>query len=76
MSGESVKSLSATNNIIDPLSDYLGYLSLNKVKTVWSHIKQDKITYAHKTIINIYIIYEINNNYNISSYPTLENCFV
>ena len=24
LSGESVKSLSATNNIIDPLSDYLG----------------------------------------------------
>ena len=23
---------------------------------------------------HIYIVYEINNNYNISSYPTLENC--
>ena len=23
---------------------------------------------------NIYIVYEINKNYNISSYPTLENC--
>ena len=24
--------------------------------------------------VNIYIIYKISKNYNISSYPTLENC--
>ena len=24
--------------------------------------------------VNIYIIYEISKNYNISSYTTLENC--
>ena len=24
--------------------------------------------------VNIYIVYEISKNYNISSYPTLENC--
>ena len=27
----------------------------------------------HGTIVNIYIVYEISKNYNISSYPTLEN---
>ena len=25
-------------------------------------------------IVNIYIVYEITDNFNISSYPTLENC--
>ena len=25
-------------------------------------------------MVNIYIVYEINRNHNISSYPTLENC--
>ena len=25
-------------------------------------------------IVNIYIVCEINKNFNISSYPTLENC--
>ena len=25
-------------------------------------------------IVNIYTVYEISINYNISSYPTLENC--
>ena len=36
-------------------------------------LKQDKVTYSHGTIVNIYIVYEISKNYNISSYPTLEN---
>ena len=29
--------------------------------------------YSHGTIVNIYIVYEKSKNYNISSYPTLEN---
>ena len=39
-----------------------------------SCLKQDKITYANRKIVNTYIVYEVNKNYNISSYPTLENC--
>ena len=39
-----------------------------------SCLKQDKITYAQRKIVNTYIVYEVNKNYNISSYPTLENC--
>ena len=35
---------------------------------------EDKARYSHGAIINIYIVYEISKNYNISSYPTLENC--
>ena len=30
-------------------------------------------TIRHTHIVNIYIVYEINSNYNISNYPTLEN---
>ena len=30
--------------------------------------------FNHGTIVNIYIVYEISKNENISSYPTLENC--
>ena len=37
-------------------------------------LNQDKATYNAGTLVNIYIVYEISNNYNISSYPTLENC--
>ena len=37
-------------------------------------LKQDKITCNHRKIVNIYIFYETNENYNIRSYPTLEDC--
>ena len=36
--------------------------------------KQDRPTLLHGGIVNVYIVYEITNNFNISSYPTLENC--
>ena len=37
-------------------------------------MKQDKITYNHGKIINIYLVYEISKSYNIRSYPTVKNC--
>ena len=50
------------------------YGTKTKVEFNGSCLKQDKATYNHGTIVNIYIVYEINKNYNISSNPTLENC--
>ena len=35
-------------------------------------LKQDQAT-IHGAIVNIYIVYEITDNFNVSSYPTLEN---
>ena len=32
------------------------------------------MTYAHGKVVNIYIVYEISRNINISDYLTLENC--
>ena len=37
-------------------------------------LKQDKITYNHRKIINIYIVYEISKSINISHYLTLGIC--
>ena len=37
-------------------------------------LKQDKISYNHRKIANIYIVYELSKNYEISSYPALERC--
>ena len=44
-----------------------------RVRFSGSCVKQDKITYNHGKIVNIYIVYEINKNGNTSSDPTLEN---
>ena len=38
-----------------------------------SFLKQDKITYNHGKVLNIYIVYEINEKFIISRYPALEN---
>ena len=67
-----INSITTSNYSITPLLDYLG--AKIRVKFNGSCLKQDKITYTHETIVNIYIVYEISNNLNISSYPILENC--
>ena len=51
------------------------YGNKTRVQFNESCLKQDRVTYSHGTIVNIYIVYEIIKNYNISSYPTLKSCY-
>ena len=37
-------------------------------------MKQDKVTFNHGKVVNIYTVYEISKSINIRDYPTLENC--
>ena len=37
-------------------------------------MKQDSVTFNHKKVENIYIVYEISKSINISNYSILENC--
>ena len=72
LSDERLDSITASNYKITPELSFYG--TKTKVELNGSRLKQDKVTYNHGKIINIYIVYEINQNYSISSYPTLENC--
>ena len=73
MSNESIKPPSAPNNFVTPSLKYLG--TKTRVKFSGSCLKQDKVTYNHGNIVNIYIVYEINKKDNtVISDPTLENC--
>ena len=72
MSDERLNSNTAPNYKITPELSYYG--TKIRVEFNGSCLKQDKVTYSHGKIINIYIVYEISKNYNISTYPTLENC--
>ena len=57
------------------LNPQLSYLSTKtRVEFKRSYLKQDKIMYLHVEELNIYVVYETNKNFNISSYSTLENC--
>ena len=72
MSDERINSITTSNFSITPKLSHYGTKA--RVKFSGSCLKQDKAAYGHGTIVNIYITYEISKNYNISSYPTLENC--
>ena len=75
MPNESIRTPGTSNNFLNLLLDYVN--AKIRVKFRGSCLKQDKGTYNPRTIVtivNIYIVFEISKNYNISSYPTLENC--
>ena len=73
LSNESIKPPSGPNNFLTPSLNYLG--NKTRVKLSGSCLKQDKVTYKHGNIVNIYIVYEINKKDNtVISDPTLENC--
>ena len=58
--------------MLTPSLNYVGTKARGEFKG--DCLKQDKISFDHEKVVNIYIVYEINKNVNISSYPTLENC--
>ena len=73
LSNERSNSNTASNDSITPELSYYG--TKTRENFSGSCLKQDKATYNHGiTIVNIYIVYKINKNYNSNSYPTLENC--
>ena len=65
MSNESIRAPTTSNNIINASLNYVG--SKIRVKFKGSCLKQDKISFNHEKIVNIYIVYEINKNFYISS---------
>ena len=71
---ESIKIPSTSNNSLNSILDYVN--TKVRAKFSGSCLKQDKATHNPRIIVNIYIVYEINKNYNVSSDLTLENCFV
>ena len=70
MSDEHINFITTSNYSITPELSYFG--SEIRVKFNGSSSKQDKIAFVYEKTVNISIVYEINN-YNINSYPILEN---
>ena len=57
--------------IITPNLDY--YDTKTRVEFNGSCLKEDKVTFNHEKVVNIYIVYEISKSMTISDYPTPEN---
>ena len=73
MSDETINSIKTPDYGITP---YLSYYDTNeiRVKFHWVCLKQEWASLLHERMVNVYIVYEISKNINISDYPTLENC--
>ena len=71
---EKISSIKTTNHSITPKLDYNG--TKTGVEFNGSCLKQDKVTFKHGKVVNIYIDYEISKSINISDYLTLETCLL
>ena len=65
MSDERINYITTPNYIITPELSLYGTKA--RVKFSGSSLKQDQATYNHGTIVNMYRVYEISKNSNISS---------
>ena len=72
LSDKSIKPPSTSNKMRNPSLNDVGTKARIECKEDW--LKLDKISFDYGKVVSIYIVYEINKNVNISSYPTLENC--
>ena len=72
MSDELIKPPSTPDNSLASALFYNG--TKTRVKFSGSCLKQDKITFTHGTIVNIYIVCGIHFSDSNSNCPTLENC--
>ena len=71
MSDESIKPPTTSNKMLNPSLDYVGTKTI--VKFNGDCLKQEKITFNDRKMLNIYINYEIERSVNRSRFPTLEN---
>ena len=72
LSNESIKPPTTSNNSFSPRLSYYG--TKIRVQFTRSCLKQSKITFTHKKIVNIYIVYELGASTFHSSDPTTKNC--
>ena len=63
MSDERINSITASNYSVTPFLDYYG--TKTRVEFSGSCLKQDSVTFNHKKVVNIYIVYEISKSNNI-----------
>ena len=70
LSDKKTSSIRASNYIVAPFLDYYG--TKTRVEFSESCLKQDKITYTHGKVVNIYIVYEKKKSIKISDIQHLK----
>ena len=72
LSDENIKPPSKSNKMLNPSVNCV--CTIARVETNRDCLKQENISFDHGKIVNIYIVYEIDDYRNINTYPALENC--
>ena len=72
LSAETIKPPTTSDNSFTPELSYIDYRI--RVKFTGSCLKQPKVTYTHKKVVNIYIVYELWASTSYIDDPTLTNC--
>ena len=71
---ESIKPPTSSDNSLTPELSYYDYNI--RIKFTESCLKQPKITYTHKNVVNIYIVYELGASTSNIDDPTLKKLFI
>ena len=72
LSYESFKAISTSDNRLDPTLNYYG--TKIRIKFTGDCLEQQKITYKHGKVVNIYIVYSLGASSSTYSDPTIKNC--
>ena len=73
LSAETIKPPTTSDNSLSPTLNYYDDLKV-RVKFTGSCLKKLKFTHTHKTMVNIYIVYELGASTSNDNDPTLRNC--
>ena len=73
LSDETSKPPSTFDNSITPSINYINNIDKLKVQFTGSCLKQDKVTFNHGKVVNIYTVYELGASSSGNSNPTI-NC--
>ena len=71
LSSESIKPPTTNNSLAPAINNYD---TKNRVKFTGSCLQQSKISYTHRKIVNIYVVYELGASSSNINDPTLKNC--
>ena len=72
LSAETIKPPTTSDNSLTPALSYYG--TKTRVKFTGSCLKQSKISFTHKKVVNIYIVYEFGASSSHVNDPTLKTC--
>ena len=72
LAAESIKPSTTSDNILTPALNYYG--NRVRVKFNGNRLRQQKVSYTHLNIVNIWTVYELGASTSRNNDPALKNC--